>query len=144
MRAATRKWVEAGYSIAIELIGRKFSRLPLVAIIIVIVDPVINDCFDVVESLTLRQVNLILHMAEETLLRSIVSAVFFAGHRLPQATVFKNLDETQADIVAALVAMDQSFRSRETPCFCIRMWTVSSAKSSSRDGLRTYAKTCFV
>ena len=46
-------------------------------------------------------------MAEEALLRSIIPAVAPAGHGLPQAAVFEDLDETQAGIVAALVAVNQ-------------------------------------
>ena len=49
-------------------------------------------------------------MAEEALLRSIIPAVAPAGHGLPQAAVFENLDETQAGIVAALVAVNQRLR----------------------------------
>ena len=49
-------------------------------------------------------------MAEEALLRSIIPAVVPVGHGLPQAAVFENLNETQAGIVAALVAVNQRLR----------------------------------
>lgn len=49
-------------------------------------------------------------MAEEALLRSIIPAVAPAGHGLPQAAVFEDLDETQAGIVAALIAVNQRLR----------------------------------
>ncbi len=81
--------------------------MPLITVVIVIVNPIINDHLDLVEGLTVRQVDLILHMAEETLLRSIIPVVASAGHRLPQTAVFEDLDETQTGIVAALVAVDQ-------------------------------------
>ena len=79
----------------------------LIAVVIVIVDPVINDRFDLIESLAARQVDFIFHMTEETLLRSIIPAVASAGHRLPQTAVFEDLDKTKTGIVAALVAVDQ-------------------------------------
>ncbi|MCI8524522.1 MAG: hypothetical protein HFF17_01055 [Oscillospiraceae bacterium] len=50
------------------------------------------------------------HLAEEALLWSMIPAAAPAGHGLPQAAVFEDLDETQADIVAALVTVNQRLR----------------------------------
>ena len=54
-------------------------------------------------------------MAEEALLRSIIPAAAPAGHGLAQTAVFEELDETQAGIVAALVAVNQRLRIYSTP-----------------------------
>ncbi len=62
----------------------KFQQVPLAAVVVALIDPVDNPGFDIIESAVGKHklLDLVLHMAEEALLRSIVPAVAAPGHRL--------------------------------------------------------------
>ena len=99
--------MDARANILVELVRRQLCQLPLVAVVVVVIGPVGNHRFDLPKGLAVGQIDLILHVTVEALLRRIVPAVGTAGHRLPQGGVTDDLDESVAGIVATLIAVDQ-------------------------------------
>lgn len=83
----------------------------MAAIIVVIIDPVVNPGLDILEALAGKDnlLDLVLHMAEETLLRSIIPAVSTSGHGLDKISLLHLLYERMARVMAALVAVNNSF-----------------------------------
>ena len=49
-------------------------------------------------------------MSEKTLLRRVVPAISFAGHRATKIAAFNEFNEFAAGVMAALVAVDHSLR----------------------------------
>jgi hypothetical protein len=81
----------------------------LIAIIVVIVNPVLDNGLNLREGLTTCQIYFIFHMTIEAFLRGIVPAVSPSGHRAPEIGIGYDLNEFIAGIVAALVAVNQRF-----------------------------------
>ena len=69
------EWVNTGTSVSVILVWSKLREVPLRAICIVIICPVINSCLYFGESGTLADVYFILHVAVEALLRSVIPAI---------------------------------------------------------------------
>lgn len=94
--------------IDIVFVERQLCQFPLISVIVVVVDPVINGAPDVRKGGTAGNLmgKLIFHKAEEALLGRIVSAVVPARHGLPQSMVFQEVDKLHAGIVAAPVAVE--------------------------------------
>ena len=84
--------------------------MPLVTVVIVIVNPIINSSFDIRKVLAERKVNFIFHVAEETLLRSIVPTITFPRHGLAEVGILDEPDKLAACVMAPLIAMDQRLR----------------------------------
>ena len=64
--------------VCVILIGRKLGKLPLVAFVVVVVHPIIDDAFHITKSLALAQVDFVFHVPEEALLRGVVPTVRFS------------------------------------------------------------------
>ena len=92
------------------MIGGKLGQIPLVTVVVVVIDPIVNGTADVLEGGPERDLGskLVLQMAEEAFLRGIVPAVTPAGHRLAQGTTPDELDEFHTGIVATLIAVKDS------------------------------------
>ena len=95
-------------TVAIILLRRKLLQLPLVAVVIVVIHPVIHDRSDPFATLAVgdKVSDLILHVTEETLLRRIVPTVALSGHGLDEGGIPKFLDEGVAGVVATLITMN--------------------------------------
>ena len=87
----------------------------MITLIVVIVDPIIYDVLYFAEVSAVADINLIFHMSEETLLRSIIPAIGSSGHRLPEIAVFYNFDEFVTCIMDSLVGMDNCFFIQRNP-----------------------------
>ena len=83
----------------------------MVAVRVVVVHLVVDDVLDGLEGAAAgdRIPDLVLQVAEEALLRSIIPAVALAGHGLQEICVFQLLDKGKAGVVAALVGVDDRF-----------------------------------
>lgn len=82
----------------------------MVTVVVVIVCPITYQSKEVVVVAAGGQIQLVLHMSEETLLGRVVPAVGFPGHGLAQMIVSDNLNEFQAGVMGTLAAVDQGFR----------------------------------
>ena len=82
----------------------------MVTVIVVIVNPIGYQSKEVVVIVAGSQIQFILHMPKEALLRCVVPTVGFSGHGLAQMIVLNDLDEFQAGVMGALIAIDQGFR----------------------------------
>ncbi len=94
--------------IGIVFIRRQLGQIPLIPVVVVVVDPVVNGAPDIRKggpagALTGK---LVLHVAEEALLRCVVPAVASAGHGLPQRAVLQETNELHTGVVAALIAVE--------------------------------------
>ncbi len=101
--------VDAGLPVAVILSRRKFLQIPLVAILVV--HPVGDNSLNLLAGVAVcdHRRDLVLHMAEETLLRPVVPAVSLSGYGLDEGSVFEFLDEGIAGIVAALIAVNNGY-----------------------------------
>ncbi len=79
----------------------------MIAVIVVIINVVIHDCFYLAEFRGAPEPapDVVLHMAEEAFLWSVVPAVSLSGHGLAQALVAEYFNKAVACIMAPLVAV---------------------------------------
>ncbi len=81
--------------------------MPLITVIVVIINVVINGCFYLAEFRGIPEFvpDMILHMAKEAFLWGIVPAVAFFGHGLAQVLIVKDFNKTIACVMTPLVAV---------------------------------------
>ncbi len=103
--------IGARCQIGIVFIGRQLGQIPLISVVVVIVDPVVNGAADIRKGSPAGGFTpkFVLHVAKEALLGCVVPAVAFAGHGLPQGAVLQELNELHAGVVAALIAVEGGF-----------------------------------
>ena len=87
LRRVPGERVFSGGYITIKLTGRQLGQLPLVPVMIVVVEPIINIPLGILEAAPGSHLvgQFILHVPIEAFLRRIVPAVAPAGHALPQS-----------------------------------------------------------
>ncbi len=92
----------------------------MAAVVVVIIDPVVNPGLDILEALAGKDnlLNLVPHMAEKTLLRDIIPAVSSSGHGLDKFNLLQLLDKCVARVMAALVAVNTGFIVKRVAVFC--------------------------
>lgn len=96
----------------IVFVGGQLGQIPLIPVVVVVVDPVINGAADIREGGPAWDLmgKRVLHVSKEALLRGVVPAVASAGHGLPQSAVLKKLNKLHTGVVAALVTVkDRAF-----------------------------------
>ena len=115
-----RKWILAGLEISIILARGQFEKIPLPAVMVVVVYPVVNLGFHIFKRSVICNDpgDFVLHMPEETFLRCVVPAVAFSGHGLHELGVFQFFDERIAGIVASLIAVYDGFIVQYAAMFC--------------------------
>ena len=100
--------VYPGLGILIEFFGSQLPKLPLTAIIVIIIHPVINQSYDFFICFTgINQIgDFVFHMTEKALLWGIIPAVAAAGHRLDKLCVLQLLYEGVTGIMTSVVAVN--------------------------------------
>ena len=93
----------------VVFIRGEIGEIPDIALPVVVINPVIYNGLYLLKSFTFFQIDLVLHVTEEALLRSIVPAVAASRHGLAKVGILQNLNELVAGVVNALIGMDDGF-----------------------------------
>ena len=106
-RIIYRKRVYSCLQILVILLWRQLQQIPLIAVIVVVVNPVIDLCANILEGDTSGNffADFVLHVSEEAFLWRVVPAVTTPGHRLNEFFIFQFLDEGITGVVASLIGM---------------------------------------
>ena len=96
--------------VLVKFVWGQLRQVPLAAVLVVIIHPAVNRGIRVCKGCPTWNLTsqLVLHVSEEALLRSVVPAVAPAGHGPAQLPALHQLDKLQAGVVGPLVAMDHS------------------------------------
>ena len=106
-RIIYRKRIDSCLQILVILLWRQLQKIPLIAVIVVIVNPVINFCDNILEDDTSSNcfADFVLHMSEEAFLGSVVPTVATSGHRLNEFFVFQFLNEGITGVMGSLITI---------------------------------------
>lgn len=99
--------VHSGSPIPVVLTGGQLLEVPLVPVVIVVVEPVINQVVYLRVGIEFpdEPLYVVFHMTEERFLRRVIPAVALPRHGLEKVLVFQLRDEGGARVVAPLVAV---------------------------------------
>ena len=108
--------------VRIVFLGRELFQIPLIAVIVIIIHPVIHNGTDLSEGLTISDQlgDLFLHVTEEALLERVIPAGALPRHGLDEGSIPQHMDEGVAGIVTALFSGHPApdHLSRCSPAFC--------------------------
>ena len=94
-------------TVLVILLRRELVQIPLVAVLVVVVHPIVDDRSDLVVGIAVCDEfpDLVLHVTKKALLGCVVPAVALPGHGLNERSIPELPDEGVAGIVAALIAV---------------------------------------
>ena len=93
----------------IELTRGKLRQVPLIAFIVVVINPLFYFPAYIFVRHTPNDIDFILHMPEEAFLWGVIPAICFTGHGLPKLIIIQNSAKGIAGIMNSLIGVYQSF-----------------------------------
>ena len=101
------KRVDACLEVCVVLAWGKLEEIPLTAVVVVVIHPVIDLGYDLTKGFEPMNdfFDVILHVSVEALLWCVIPAVSFPGHGLYELCIFEFFDKGIARIVTALIGV---------------------------------------